>query len=133
MDILLKSGVIVISVDECTADIRIDGETIIIKENKFVFEDLLKLHARYLQRLWRETDQNDLALILQGSGREVEEAILSNVSKRTAAVLQEDVRSLGSIPPAAVNYAKDRIVKTALRLDDQLEILIRPRRATIIT
>ena len=42
-----------------------------IKKKMFVFEDIITLDSRSIQRILREVDNNDLAIALKGSGDEV--------------------------------------------------------------
>src|SRR5690606_29123138 len=59
-----------------------------IKKRMFVFEDIVSLDNRSIQRFLREVDNNDLALALKGSSEDVAQVIFSNMSKR----LQEMIK-----------------------------------------
>jgi len=55
-----------------------------IRKKMFVFEDILLLDDRAIQRVLRDVDNNDLAIACKGSTEEVQNAIFSNMSKRPA-------------------------------------------------
>ena len=53
-----------------------------IRKKMFVFEDILLLDDRAIQRVLRDVENSDLAIALKGSNEEVKGAILKNLSKR---------------------------------------------------
>ena len=55
-----------------------------IRKKMFVFEDILLLDDRAIQRVLREVDNNDLAIALKGANEQVQNAIFNNLSKRMA-------------------------------------------------
>lgn len=62
-----------------------------IRKKMFVFEDILSLDDRSVQRVLREVDNNELAIALKGSNEEVQNLIFSNLSKRLASMIKEDM------------------------------------------
>ena len=62
-----------------------------IRRKMFVFEDILTLDDRSIQRVLREVDNNELAVALKSSGEEVQNVIFNNLSKRLAAMIKEDM------------------------------------------
>ena len=52
-----------------------------IRKKMFVFEDILLLDDRAIQRVLRDVDNNDLAVALKSSNEEVQAAIFNNMSK----------------------------------------------------
>ena len=62
-----------------------------IRKKMFVFEDILLLDDRSIQRVLRDVDNNDLAVALKGSNENVQAAIFNNLSKRLAAMIREDM------------------------------------------
>ena len=62
-----------------------------IRKKMFVFEDILLLDDRAIQRVLRDVDNGDLATALKGSNEEVQNAIFNNLSKRLAAMIKEDM------------------------------------------
>ena len=82
----------------------------------FAFEDLANLDARLLQRVIRETPQQDLTLALAGADADLRQAVLNNVSQRQAGVIQEDLETLGAIRLRDVEAAQRRMAARARRL-----------------
>lgn len=95
-----------------------------IKENMFVFEDIITLDGTAIQRVLREIDNSDLALAIKGASQDVAEAIFKNMSKRAADTLQEDVEFLGPVRLVAVEEAQHKIVAVIRRLDEAGEIFL---------
>ena len=62
-----------------------------IRKKMFVFEDILSLDDRAIQRVLRDVDNSDLALALKGATEEVQNVILNNLSKRLAVMIKEDM------------------------------------------
>ena len=68
-----------------------------IRKKMFVFEDILLLDDRAIQRVLRDVDNNDLAIACKGSTEEVQNAIFSNMSKRLAEMIKEDMEFMGPV------------------------------------
>ncbi len=95
-----------------------------IKKLMFVFEDLVTLDDRSVQRILRDVDNHDLALALKGASHEVANKIYSNLSKRAADMLREDIQFLGPVRLRDVEESQQRIVNVIRRLEDSGEIVI---------
>ncbi len=95
-----------------------------IRQKMFVFEDILNLDAVYVQRFIRDVENNDLAVALKASKDELKEHIFSNMSKRMAEMLQEDMQFMGPIRLKDVEEAQQKIVAIIRRLQDAGEIVI---------
>ena len=95
-----------------------------IRKKMFVFEDILALDSKTIQRVLRDVDNNDLAIALKGSGEEVQNAIFSNLSKRLAAMIKEDMDFMGPIRMKDVEEAQQKIVNIIRKLEDTGEIII---------
>ena len=81
-----------------------------IRKKMFVFEDILLLDDRSIQRVLREVDNNDLAIALKGSNEDVQNAIFNNLSKRLAAMIKEDMDFMGPVRMKDVEEAQQKIV-----------------------
>ncbi|MBF3355648.1 flagellar motor switch protein FliG, partial [Leptospira borgpetersenii serovar Hardjo-bovis] len=68
-----------------------------IKKRMFVFEDIVLLDDRAIQKVMREVDNSDLAEALKSVDTEVQEKIFKNMSKRAANLLREDMDFMGPI------------------------------------
>jgi len=95
-----------------------------IKKRMFVFEDILTLDNRSIQRFLREVDNQQLAIALKGSTEEVQRVIFSNMSKRLAEMIKEDMEFLGPVRLKDVEEAQQKIVNIIRKLEDAGEIVI---------
>ncbi len=95
-----------------------------IKALMFVFDDLVHVSDRDLQRVLIEVDQKDLALSLKAASQELKDKLLRNVSERAAEMIQEEVELLGPARVSDVDEAQRRIVETAQQLEEQEEIVL---------
>lgn len=95
-----------------------------VKESMFIFEDITTLDNNSIQRIIREIDTKDLALALKGSSGDVASVIFSNMSKRAAETLKEDIEFMGPVRLIDVEKSQQTIVGVIRRLDDAGEIVI---------
>lgn len=95
-----------------------------VKLNLIVFEDIINLDRASIQRTLREVSNEDLALALKGSSEEVAGIIYSNMSKRAAELLKEDIQFMGPVRLSTVEEAQQRIVAVIRRLDEAEDIII---------
>lgn len=95
-----------------------------IKKRMFVFEDIVILDNRAIQRVIREVDNEDLLLSLKVASDEVKEVIFQNMSQRMSETFQEEMEYLGPVRLRDVEEAQTRIVGTIRRLEDIGEIVI---------
>ena len=95
-----------------------------IRKKMFVFEDILSLDDRAIQRVLRDVDNGDLALALKGAAEEVQNVILNNLSKRLAVMIKEDMEYMGPVRMKDVEEAQQKIVNIIRKLEDSAEIVI---------
>ena len=95
-----------------------------IRKKMFVFEDILSLDDRAIQRVLRDVDNSDLALALKGATEEVQNVILNNLSKRLAVMIKEDMEYMGPVRMKDVEEALQKIVNIIRKLEDSAEIVI---------
>ncbi|MFI3176904.1 MAG: flagellar motor switch protein FliG [Eubacteriales bacterium] len=95
-----------------------------IRKKMFVFEDILLLDDRMIQRVLRDVDNNDLALALKGSNEQVQTAVFNNLSKRLAVMIKEDMEFMGPVRMKDVEEAQQKIVNIIRKLEDAGEIVI---------
>ena len=95
-----------------------------IRKKMFVFEDILTLDDRAIQRVLRDVDNGDLALALKGANEEVQNVILNNLSKRLAVMIREDMEYMGPVRMKDVEEAQQKIVNVIRKLEDSAEIVI---------
>ena len=95
-----------------------------IKKRMFVFEDIVMLDDRAIQKVMREVDTQELAKALKAVDTEVQDKIFRNMSKRAAAMLKEDMEFMGPVRLKDVEESQQKIVSTIRRLEDSGEIVI---------
>lgn len=95
-----------------------------IRKKMFVFEDILLLDDRAIQRVLREVDNSDLEVALKGANEEVKGVILKNLSKRLASMIEEDIEFMGPVRMKDVEEAQQKIVAIIRKLEDAAEIVI---------
>ena len=95
-----------------------------IRKKMFVFEDILLLDDRAIQRVLRDVDNNDLEIALKGANEQVQTAIFNNLSKRLATMIREDMEFMGPVRMKDVEEAQQKIVNIIRKLEDAGEIVI---------
>lgn len=95
-----------------------------IRKKMFVFEDILLLDDRAIQRVLRDVDNSDLGVALKGANDEVQAAIFKNLSSRLAAMIREDMEFMGPVRMKDVEEAQQKIVGIIRKLEDSAEIVI---------
>ncbi len=95
-----------------------------IRKKMFVFEDVLLLDDRAIQRVLRDVDNNDLAISLKSANEQVQNAIFNNLSKRLAVMIKEDMEFMGPVRMKDVEEAQQKIVNIIRKLEDAGEIVI---------
>lgn len=95
-----------------------------IKKRMFVFEDIVTLDNRAIQRVIREVQNEDLLLALRASSEEVKEVMFNNMSQRMAENFKEEMEFMGPVRLRDVEEAQSRIVGTIRRLEEAGELVI---------
>ena len=95
-----------------------------IRKKMFVFEDILLLDDRAIQRVLRDVENSDLAVALKSANEEVQNVIFKNLSKRLAAMIREDMEFMGPVRMKDVEEAQQKIVSVIRKLEDAGEIVI---------
>lgn len=95
-----------------------------IKKRMFVFEDIVMLDDRAIQRVLREVDTSELSKALRAVDSEVQDKIFRNMSKRAAVLLKEDMDYMGPTRRKDVEEAQQKIVAIIRKLEEQGDIVI---------
>ena len=95
-----------------------------IKKRMFVFEDIVLLDDRSIQKVLREVDPQDLAKALKGVDAEVQEKIFRNMSKRASSLLREDMDFMGPVRLRDVEESQQKIVNIIRKLEDAGDIIV---------
>jgi flagellar motor switch protein FliG len=95
-----------------------------IKKRLFVFEDIIRLDDRSLQRVLREVEMKELGLALKGATEELRSKFFRNMSKRAAEMLQEDMDYMGPVRVKDVEEAQQKVVNVVRALEEAGEIVV---------
>jgi len=98
-----------------------------IKNMMFVFDDLVLLDDRSIQRLLKEVETKDIAIALKATIDEVKNKIFSNVSERVAVMIKEEMEFMGPTRLSDVEAAQGRIVESVRRLEEEGQVIISGR------
>ena len=96
-----------------------------IKRRMFLFEDIVYLDDRSVQRFLREVDlSRDLPMALKSASEDVKQKIFKNLSSRSVETLKESIDYLGPVRMRDVEDAQQRIVSIIRQLEEQGEIVV---------
>ncbi len=91
----------------------------------FVFEDLLLIDGRGIQRVLRDVDTKELALALKAASDDLKQHITTNMSERAAGALEEEIEVMGPVRVRDVESAHTHIIEVVRALEQSGEIMIR--------
>jgi flagellar motor switch protein FliG len=100
-----------------------------IRKKMFTFEDLLLFEGPVIQRIMREIDMRDLTLALKKSSEPLKRLMLSNISRRAAESVTEELAFLGHVKLRDVEAAQFRIIDAVRKLEAEGEIDLDEARA----
>ncbi len=90
----------------------------------FVFDDLVTLDDRSIQRILQDVSTAELALALKGANDEVTDAIMRNMSQRAKESLLEEIDLLGPVRRSDVDAARTKVIAAVRLLEEAGEIVI---------
>jgi flagellar motor switch protein FliG len=95
-----------------------------IRELRFTFEDLKSVDNKGIRLVLGDINSEDLIVALKTASDELKVKILSNMSDRAAATLQEDLELLGPTKISTVEKAQQKIISICKHLEDSGAIMI---------
>ncbi|KTC90074.1 flagellar motor switch protein FliG [Fluoribacter dumoffii] len=95
-----------------------------IRDKMFVFENLVDMDDRSMQTLLRDVTPEQLKLALKGTTEPTKEKIFSNMSKRAADLLREDIELQGPVKVVDVERAQRDILAIAKNLAEDGKIAL---------
>lgn len=95
-----------------------------IRNLMFVFEDIIRLDDKSIQRLLRDVDSRDLGLALKGANEEIRTAFFRNMSEKASKLLQDDIEMMGPVLMKDVSEVQTKIVGVVRSLEQAGEIII---------
>jgi len=98
-----------------------------IKRLMFMFDDLIQIQDKDLQKILREVDKKDLVLSLKIADEKLKSKIFSNMSERAATLLKEELQYMGMVKLKEVESAQANIIDVVKRLEEDGEISLNMR------
>ncbi|HMB30849.1 MAG TPA: flagellar motor switch protein FliG [Desulfohalobiaceae bacterium] len=98
-----------------------------IQNKLFTFEDLVNIDNRAMQMILREIKNETLTLSLKTASETVKDKIFNNISERAKEIIKEDIEAMGPVRLSDVEEAQQGIVRIALRLEEEGQIVIAGR------
>lgn len=95
-----------------------------IKNLMFVFEDVINLDDRSIQKVLREVDNKELALALKAASEELKSKILANMSQRAAEMIEEELDYMGPVRLREVEEVQQHVIDIVRRLEEEGQIVI---------
>lgn len=95
-----------------------------VKQMMFVFEDIISIDDRSIQRALREIDTKDLTLALKGASKKVREKFFKNMSSRAADTIKEEMELMGPVRIREVEETQQKIANIFRQLGERGEIII---------
>ncbi|MHB1611388.1 MAG: flagellar motor switch protein FliG [Sulfobacillus sp.] len=95
-----------------------------IRNRMFVFENIVQIEDKSLQKVLRRVDNKTLAMALKGTAAEVSQKVMRNLSQKASELLKDDVEVLGPVRIRDVEQAQREIVNIIRQLEDQGELVI---------
>jgi flagellar motor switch protein FliG len=99
-----------------------------IKQMMFVFEDLVLVDDKGMQKVLRRVETSKLSLALKGASEEVKQKIFKNMSERAGVMLKEEIESIGAVRMKDVEEAQQTITRIIQELEAKSEIVISGRK-----
>ncbi len=98
-----------------------------VKRLMFLFEDVINIQDKDIQKILREVDRKDLALSLKIVDDKLKEKIFSNMSERASDLLKEELQYMGIVKLKEVEAAQAKIIDVVKALEESGEISLNMR------
>ncbi len=99
-----------------------------IKQRMFVFEDLILIDDRGLQKLLRNIETKELSTALKAASEEVKDKIFRNMSERAGDMLKEEIEAMGAVRMKEVEDAQQTITRLIQDMEAKGDIIISGRK-----
>ena len=120
----------------CSVDSKVYAETveklmatnpllgIILNKNSFLFEDLVYLDDRAIQKVLRDVDCQHLAMAMKNTTQDVIDKVTRNMSRRAASMILEDMEFMGPVRISDVEDAQEQIIRIIKKLIEKGEVIM---------
>jgi flagellar motor switch protein FliG len=99
-----------------------------IKQRMFVFEDIILVDDRGVQKLLRKVETMELAIALKAASEEVKEKVFKNMSERAGEMLKEEIEDMGPVRMKEVEDSQQNITNIIQEMETKGELIIAGRR-----
>lgn len=98
-----------------------------IKQKMFVFEDIVLVDDKGLQKVLRSVESQELAVALKAASEEVKQKIFKNMSERAADILKEEMEVSGAVRMKDVTDAQQKITRIIQDMERKGDLIISGR------
>lgn len=98
-----------------------------VKRLMFIFDDIIVMQDKDIQKVLREVERKDLAISLKTADDDLRNKIFANMSERAADLLKEELEYMGMIKLKEVEEAQSRIINVIKSLEESGEIVLNAR------
>ena len=98
-----------------------------VKRLMFMFEDIMNIQDKDIQKILREVERKDLALSLKVADESLRNKIFSNMSERAADLLKEELEYMGMVKLKEVEAAQAKIINVIKSLEESGEVVLSSR------
>ncbi|CAM4052525.1 flagellar motor switch protein FliG [Serratia silvae] len=95
-----------------------------IIDEMFLFENLVEVDDRSIQRLLQDVESESLLIALKGAEQPLREKFLKNMSQRAADILRDDLANRGPVRMSQVENEQKAILLVVRRLAETGEMII---------
>jgi len=88
-----------------------------IRQQMFVFEDLLGVEDRYFRDILQNVNNEQLTRALKTASEDLKQKIFHNLSERALEMLKDDIEAMGPVRLSEVEEAQQAVLKAAKRLE----------------
>jgi flagellar motor switch protein FliG len=103
-----------------------------IKQRMFVFEDIILVDDRGVQKLLRKVETMELAIALKAASEEVKEKVFKNMSERAGEMLKEEIEDMGPVRMKEVEDSQQNITNIIQEMETKGELIIAGRRGDTV-
>ena len=90
----------------------------------FVFEDLVKIDAKGMQKVLAEVDKADLTLSLRAAPPDIKNKLLDTLSSRAREAIMEEMELMGPKPLSEIEAAQKRILQLVRGMEERGELMV---------
>jgi flagellar motor switch protein FliG len=98
-----------------------------IKQKMFIFDDLVLIDDRGLQKVLRNVETRELAIALKAASEEVKQKIFKNMSERASQMLNEEIDDMPPVRVSDVEDAQQALTRIIRDMADKGELIISGR------